>query len=201
MLVSVIIPCKNEPYLNRLISEIDNCLAYSHEILVQTEPGLAKAVMCGAKRAKGDVLVVLDGDGSHNPRTLNKMVSLVATYPVVVGSRYVNGGVSNDSLVRQFLSRLFCRIARATLKLEIEDPMSGFVAIDHRVLNSVHLEPFGYKFALELLVKSNGCFRVLECPITFEARKMGNSKTSAKTGISTMAFILLLWLWKATHKY
>ena len=200
MLVSVIIPCKNEPYLNRLISEIDNCLAYSHEILVQTEPGLAKAVMCEAKRAKGDVLVVLDGDGSHSPRTLNKMVSLVATYPVVVGSRYVNGGVSKDSLVRQFLSRLFCKMARATLKVEIEDSMSGFVAIGRRVLNSVHLEPFGYKFVLELLVKSNGCHKVFECPIVFEARKMGYSKTGVRVGISTIAFILLLWFWKTTHK-
>jgi dolichol-phosphate mannosyltransferase len=201
MLVSVIIPCKNEPYLSKLISEINNCLAYSHEILVQTEPGLAKAVVRGTKRAKGDVLVVLDGDGSHSPRNLNKMINLVATYPVVVGSRYVEGGVSNDSLARQFLSRLFCTIARATLKLEIEDPMSGFVAIDRRVLNRVHLEPFGYKFALELLVKSNGSFRVRECPIIFEARKMGSSKTDVKVGISTLVFILFLWLWKTTHKY
>ena len=201
MLVSVIIPCKNEPYLNRLISEIKDHLAYSHEILVQTEPGLAKAVLCGAKRAKGDILVVLDGDGSHSPRNINRMVNLVATYPVVVGSRYVKGGISNDPHIRQFLSRLFCRVARATLNLEVEDPMSGFVAIDRRVLNTVKLEPFGYKFALELLVKSNGCFRILECPIIFEARKMGYSKTGLKTGISTMALILLLSLWKTTHKY
>jgi dolichol-phosphate mannosyltransferase len=201
MLVSIIIPYKNEPYLNRLISEINNALTCSHEILVQTEPGLANAVICGTKKAKGNILVVLDGDGSHDPRNLNKMVNLVATYPVVVGSRYINGGVTNDSRSRQFLSRLFCRIARIILKLEIYDPMSGFVAIDHRVLKRVHLAPFGYKFALELLVKANGCFRVLECPIIFEARKMGNSKTGIKVGISAIAFILLLRLRKKIHNY
>jgi glycosyltransferase involved in cell wall biosynthesis len=68
MLVSIIIPYKNEPYLNRLISEINNALTCSHEILVQTEPGLANAVICGTKKAKGNILVVLDGDGSHDPR-------------------------------------------------------------------------------------------------------------------------------------
>jgi dolichol-phosphate mannosyltransferase len=201
MLVSVIIPCKKEPYLDRLVSEIHNCLAYSHEILVQTEPGLAKAVLCGVERAKGDVLVVLDGDGSHEPQNLNTMVALVATYPVVVGSRYVNGGISKDSLIRQFLSRIFCRIASATLKLSIKDSMSGFVAIDRRVLTSVRLKPFGYKFVLDLLVKSNGGFKVFEYPIVFEARKMGYSKTGVRVAISTIALILLLWFWKTNHNY
>jgi dolichol-phosphate mannosyltransferase len=185
----------------RLINEINNALTCSHEILVQTEPGLANAVICGTKKAKGNILVVLDGDGAHDPRNLNKMVNLVATYPVVVGSRYINGGVTNDSHFRQFISRLFCRIARLILKLEIEDPMSGFVAIDRRVFKRVHLEPFGYKFLLELLVKANGCFRVLEWPIIFEARKMGNSKTGIKVGISAIAFILLLRLRKKIHNY
>jgi dolichol-phosphate mannosyltransferase len=185
----------------RLINEINNALTCSHEILVQTEPGLANAVICGTKKAKGNILVVLDGDGAHDPRNLNKMVNLVATYPVVVGSRYINGGVTNDSHFRQFISRLFCRIARLILKLEIEDPMSGFVAIDRRVFKRVHLEPFGYKFLLELLVKANGCFRFLEWPIIFEARKMGNSKTGIKVGISAIAFILLLRLRKKIHNY
>jgi dolichol-phosphate mannosyltransferase len=185
----------------RLINEINNALTCSHEILVQTEPGLANAVICGTKKAKGNILVVLDRDGAHDPRNLNKMVNLVATYPVVVGSRYINGGVTNDSHFRQFISRLFCRIARLILKLEIEDPMSGFVAIDRRVFKRVHLEPFGYKFLLELLVKANGCFRVLEWPIIFEARKMGNSKTGIKVGISAIAFILLLRLRKKIHNY
>jgi len=146
MLVSVIIPNKNEPYLNRLINEINNALTCAHEILVQSEPGLANAVICGTKKAKGHILVVLDGDGSHDPRNLNKMVNLVATYPVVVGSRYINGGITNDSHFRQFISRLFCRIARLVLKLKIEDPMSGFVAIDRRVFKRVQLEPISINF-------------------------------------------------------
>jgi dolichol-phosphate mannosyltransferase len=169
--------------------------------LFKTEPGLANAVICGTKKAKGQIPVVLDGDGSHDPRNLTKMVNLVATYPVVVWSRYINGGVTNDSHIHQFTSRLFCRIARLVLKLEIEDAMSGFVAIDHRVFKRIQLEPFGYKFLLELLVKANGCFRVLEWSIIFEARKMGNSKTGIKVGISTIAFILLLRLRKAIHNY
>jgi len=199
VLVSIIIPCKNEPYLNRLVSEIAKCLTYSHEILVQTEPGLANAVMCGIKNSKGEILVVIDGDGSHKPQNLNTMVSLVSTYPIVVGSRYANGGISKDYPLRQFLSKLFCKITRAILKLKIEDPMSGFVAIHRQVFNSVYLHPFGYKFLLELLVKSKGRYRIFEYPIVFEKRKRGCSKTGVRVGMSTIAFIMILLFWKIIH--
>ena len=200
MLVSVIIPCKNEPYLNCLVSAIHNYLVYPHEVLVQTEPGLSSAVLHGVKKSKGNIIVVLDADGSHNPQSLNKMVDLVQTYPVVIGSRYVNGGASNDSFSRQFLSRLFCIVARAGLQLKIKDPMSGFVAVERRVFDPARLRSSGYKFALELIVKSNGGFKIFEYPIVFEKRKMGASKTGVKEGIETMFLILMLSLRKITHK-
>lgn len=93
MMISVVIPCKNEPYLRILVDLIHSSLVYPHEILVQTEPGLALAVLCGVRRAKGNVIVVLDADGSHNPQNLTKMIDLVQTYPIIIGSRYVEGGV------------------------------------------------------------------------------------------------------------
>ena len=144
--------------------------------------------------------MVLDADGSHNPRSLNNMVDLVRTYPVVVGSRYVDGGASNDSIARQFLSRSFCKVARAGLNLEIKDPMSGFVAVERRVFNTVKLKSSGYKFALELIVKSNGRFKIFEHPIVFERRKMGASKTGVKEGIETILFVLMLCLMKISHE-
>ena len=199
-LISVIIPCKNEPYLNQLINEINNYLTYPHEILVQTEPGLTPAVLCGVKKSKGNIVVVMDADGSHNPQSLNKMVDLARTYPVVVGSRYVRGGASKDSLVRQVLSRLFCKVARAGLRLEIKDPMSGFVAVERRVFDKVRLKSSGYKFALELIVKSNERFKIFEYPIIFERRKMGASKTGVKEGIETIFLVLMLCFRKISHE-
>ena len=200
MLVSVIIPCKNEPYINCLVNAINDCLVFPHEVLVQTEPGLSSAVLCGVKKSKGNIIVVLDADGSHNPRSLNNMVNLVRTYPIVVGSRYVNGGASNDSVARQFLSRLFCKVARTGLKLKIQDPMSGFVAVERQVFDTIILESSGYKFALELIVKSNGRFKIFEYPVVFEKRKMGASKTGVREGIGTMLFVLTLCLKKISHR-
>ena len=200
-MISVILPCKDEPYLERLIGSIHDSVLCDHEILVQTEHGLGSAVMCGVRRAKGDVIAVLDADGSHNPQYLSKMVNLVQAYPIIVGSRYIQGGNSRDPIVRRCLSHVFRTTARVLLKPEIKDPLSGFVVAKRQVFTAVNMQPIGYKFALELLVKSNGSFRILEYPIVFEKRKMGKSKTGFKEGIRTIALIFLLWIWKTKHKH
>lgn len=199
MMISVVIPAKDEPYLSYLVDFLDNVIDYPHEILVQNEPGLASAVLHGIKKAKGEIIAILDADGSHNPKDLNKMVRLLENYQVIIGSRYVKGGNSKDFFRRRFLSLAFCRIAQVLLGLNISDPMSGFVVAKRRVFESVKLRPIGYKFLLELLVKSNGSFRISEYPITFEKRKMGSSKTGPFEAIRTSLFILLLFFWKTSH--
>jgi hypothetical protein len=82
------------------------------------------------------------------------------------------------------------------LNIEIQDPMSGFIVAKRKVFETISIHTIGYKFALELLVRNNGSFRVLEFPIVFEKRKMGTSKTGFTEGIRTIAFIFLLWFWK-----
>lgn len=198
-MISVVIPSKDEPYLRFLVDSIHKAVAHPHEILVQNELGLASAVLHGIKKAKGEIIAVLDADGSHDPKDLNKMVDLVEDYQLVVGSRYIEGGKSKDFLTRRFLSLAFCRIARAFLNLKIKDPMSGFVVAKRQVFENIALHPVGYKFLLELLVKSNGNFSISEYPIIFERRKMGNSKTGVIEGIRTIGLIILLFLWKASN--
>jgi hypothetical protein len=51
MIASVIIPVKNEPYLSTLLSQLEG-----YEVLVQREPGLANAVLCGVKRSHGEAI-------------------------------------------------------------------------------------------------------------------------------------------------
>ena len=198
-MISIVIPSKDEPYLRYLIDDIHGIVAYPHEILVQSEPGLGSAVLQGIRKSRGNVIAILDADGSHNPRDLNKMLNLMQTCQLVVGSRYIQGGGSRESFFRRFFSLAFCRTARALLSLKINDPMSGFIVAKRQVFETVKLQPIGYKFLLELLVKSKESFKITEYPIIFEKRKMGKSKTGAAEGIRIMELILLLIVWKACH--
>lgn len=198
-MISIVIPSKEEPYLGRLVDSIHRNVSYPHEILIQSEPGLGSAVLQGIRNSKGNVIAILDGDGSHNPQDLSKMLSFLQTYQLVVGSRYIQGGSSKDSFLRRLLSLTFSRTACALLRLKTNDPMSGFVVAKRQVFETVKLRPIGYKFLLELLVKSRESFKISEYPITFEKRKMGKSKTGVAEGVRTVELILLLMCWKASH--
>jgi len=192
MKVSVIIPVKDEPYLPQLVGRIKQM--FPCDIHIQTELGLANAVLCGVKAASGDVVCVLDADGSHNPSYLPAMVQRLSEADIIIGSRYVRGGGTQDYFIRMVLSRLFCKLSRALLRLKVNDNMSGFVVAKREIFEQLHLQPFGYKFVLELLVKGRGKFTVIEHPVVFEKRKMGVSKTGFGQGVKTFMFILKLWI-------
>lgn len=194
-MISVIIPCKNEPYLQRLIGVINTYLSLPHEIHVQREAGLSNAILCGVKRSTGDIVVILDADGSHNPKYIPNMIKMLNFYDIVIGSRYIKNGRTQDYFVRYLISRLFCKVAKALLNLDVNDNMSGFIVTKRNVFEQLKLKPFGYKFALEMMVKSKGKFKVGEFPVVFEKRKIGYSKTGLLQGIRTLAFIYKLWLW------
>jgi len=201
-LLSIIIPCKDEPYLPELIRIIDAYVKIPHEIKVQSEPGLANAILCGVKGSIGDVIVVLDGDGSHNPKYIPQMVEMLHNHDIVIGSRYTQGGHNADYFLRHLLSRFYCKLARSLLRLQVSDTMSGFIVARKEVFDRLSLlNNDDYKFGLEIMEKSKDRFRIAECPVVFEERKAGYSKTDAIQGIRTLAFIFKLFMWKIHSEF
>jgi len=202
-MISVIIPCKNEPYLSTLIARIHREVKSPHTIHVQKEEGLSNAVMEGVRKSNGDVIAILDGDGSHNPQYIDLMASLLSRYDVVVGSRYTSAkmrGNSEDSAIKSLISVITCKAVNVLFKLKIKDPMSGFVVMKRRVFDKLRslLKPVGLKFLLEILVKGKS-LKVCEFPIFFEKRKMGVSKNGMLQALRTSAFISMLFAWSRIH--
>ena len=141
--------------------------------------GLSTAVMEGFERASGDLLVVMDADLSHPPEAIPQMVEKIrsGSAQIVVGSRYVRGGkVENWPMHRRLVSKGATLLARGLTK--VKDPMSGFFALERKVIDGVELNPIGYKIGLEILVKGK-YERVEGVPITFADRKAGKSKLGA----------------------
>jgi dolichol-phosphate mannosyltransferase len=196
-MISIILPVKDEPYLPTLLSELQATIKQSYEVLIQTEKGLGYAVKCGIEKAQGEIIVIMDSDGSHPVSPLPVMIEYAKTYDVVIGSRY-KGGLTYDSLSRKIISRVYCKFAQTLFGLYIKDNMSGFIAAKKEVFQKYPIENQGYKFGLELLVKSKKDLRAIEYPIVFSKRQMGKSKASAKEAWHTLVFMLKL---KAKHKY
>ena len=190
-MISIIIPTKPpEPYLETLEQEIHKVLREnSHEILIQTEPGLGYAVQQGVKKSKSDVVVIMDADGSHDPHELPKMLELLKTNDVVLGSRYTKGGINCDSFTRRLTSYVYNNITQVLLGVHIKDAMSGFVVAKKEVFADLNF-PKSYKFMLPLYMNNN--LKVAEHPIQFQKRKKGKSKVSFVQGLRTLMLILKL---------
>ena len=193
-MISIIIPVKNEPYLPSLLGDIKLNVSLPYETRIQTEQGLGNAVLCGVRSSMGDAVAILDADGSHNPKYLTPMVSLLTRSDIVIGSRYVHGGCTEDYFARMLVSRLYCKFAKFLFNLKVNDCMSGYIVAKKTVFSQLTLKPIGYKFGLEMLVKSRGKFKVLEYPVRFEKRKMGLSKTGFGQALKTFTFIIQLRL-------
>ena len=158
----------------------------------KTERGLSSAILTGIKYAKGDAVVVMDGDFSHPPQTIPKMIEELqkSECDIVVASRYVNGGsVKGWPFKRKIISKGATKIARHGLGIKIKDPMSGFFAFKRSIINNIKFDAIGYKILLEILVKARGV-KVKEIPYEFINRKDGSSKLDTSVAVN---YVKSLW--------
>jgi dolichol-phosphate mannosyltransferase len=145
-----------------------------------------------------DILVQMDGDGSHDARDLPKLIHTIQQgADMAVGSRYLHGvRVLNWSLDRLILSVLAGVYVRALLGLTITDPTSGFKAMHRRYLERMNFSWFkaqGYGLQIELVYTAwRGGFRVEELPIIFTERVEGRSKMSFR--IALEAALRVPWI-------
>lgn len=141
------------------------------------ERGLARAVICGLRAARGGLLVSLDADLSHPPEMIPRLLAALEdpSVQMAIGSRFVPGGrVDLHWPLRRRLNSLLGRVLAAPLT-RVRDMMSGFFAVRAADLRLERLRPVGYKIALELIVR-HGWTNVVEVPITFTDRAAGRTK-------------------------
>lgn len=131
-----------------------------------------------------EVIVQMDADGSHRPEDLPAMLDLLADADVVVGSRWVGeGGVRNWPFHRRLLSRGGSLYARLLLRLPYQDITGGYRAFRRSALEGLHLDDVhshGYGFQIDMLLRAHrGGHRIVESPIVFVERQVGESKMTA----------------------
>ena len=149
--------------------------------------GLGRAYVDGFRWALDhgfDRVIQMDADFSHSPDYIPAMLEKANEYDVVVGSRYVPGGGHDEhwEAGRVFLSAWANFYARLILRMKVHDATAGFKCWTSHALEIVQLDRVksnGYVFQVEmayLCQKLN--LRVVEIPIHFEDRRIGQSKMS-----------------------
>lgn len=149
--------------------------------------GLGRAYVGGFRWAleRGyDVLIEMDADGSHQPEQLPRLIAALQDADVVIGARWVRGGEVVDwSKAREALSRGGNFYIRVMLGMPLRDATAGFRAYRAAVLQKLDLDDVaseGYCFQVDLSRRTyREGFRIVEVPITFVERQIGESKMSS----------------------
>ncbi len=165
--------------------------------------GLGTAYIAGfryAIRERYDYVFEMDADFSHDPRYLGELLAAArAGAGLAIGSRYVaGGGTRNWGLGRKILSRGGGLYARTILGIKVKDLTAGYKCFRREVLEALDLDAVrseGYSFQIELTYRTiKAGFRVVELPIVFEDRRVGQSKMSRRIMLEALGVVWRLRL-------
>jgi dolichol-phosphate mannosyltransferase len=185
--------------------EIADALAAEHAFVDvlhrEQKEGLGRAYVAGFQRTLADgaeLVLEMDCDFSHDPGDVPRLIEAAESgADLVLGSRYVPGGSTrNWGLVRRLISRGGSVYTALFFHMGVKDPTGGFKCFRRAVLERLDLEaitPRGYAFQIEMTyrVKQAG-FTVVEIPITFVDREVGQSKMSRSVVLEAIWRVPLL---------
>lgn len=220
--VTVVIPTLNEakniPWvLRRMPSYVDEVVivdgrstdntvgvarAIRGDVVVVDEQrkGKGVALRSGFAAASGDIIVMLDADGSMDPQEIGWFVSpLQHDYDFVKGSRHVTGGGSEDlTRLRRAGNRALTGLANAVLHSNYSDLCYGYIAFRRECLEILQLESDGFEIETELIVRAaKAGLRIAEVPSLELDRISGASNLQTfRDGwrvLSTLARECALW--------
>ncbi len=205
--LSIIIPCYLEEenlriILPRLNRELEK-LGVSYEILVidtmqimdntrdicalnnvsyiNREKGnnYGDAIRTGIKYVRGVNTIIMDADGSHSPEYIIKLFNLKNDYDVVIASRYISGGSTDNSKFLIFLSYLTNISYSIVLNLNYKDISNSFRLYKTYYLKGLKLKCKNFDIVEEILYKIKKNYndaKITEIPYSFKERMFGHTK-------------------------
>jgi glycosyltransferase involved in cell wall biosynthesis len=198
--VTVIIPTRNEArnighVLSTLPADIHEVLlvdgastdgtveaarAVMPDIRVITQRGEGKgdALAAGLAECTGDVVVMLDADGSADGREIPRFVdALVAGADLAKGSRFLDGGGSSDlTHLRRTGNRLLCALVNVLYRTRYSDLCYGYNAGWAASLRTLELDCAGFEVETVLSIRSaKSRLRVTEVASFESPRLFGQS--------------------------
>lgn len=225
LLISVIIPVFNEePTIGDVIDRVEKTIEkmrIPHEILViddcstdnslkilkdkkvkvyrlKRHMGKGYALRLGFEKAKGEIIVTLDSDGSHNPEELPKLLDPILENEAdfVIGSRFLCERNVFSNELNKIGVKLFNFLLRMLTGKITTDSQSGYRVIKSAILKEMSLKSNGYEIESEMLIKALKIgVKTKEISIKFEQRTYGKSKLDPlKDGVKILIAILAAYV-------
>ena len=163
-------------------------------IVTQDKKGFGAAIMSGIKQAKGDIIVVLNADGSMNPKDIPNLVDKISEgYDMVMASRYLPGGGSEEDTFTHFIgNKMFTFLCNMLYKVNVSDVLYFFLAARKEIFEKVTTNCLHAGYCVELPIKARKAgFKIGEIPSFEKKRTAGEAKVHTfSTGFKILMTLL-----------
>jgi glycosyltransferase involved in cell wall biosynthesis len=198
--ISVVIPTKNEaqniswvleripPWIDEVVlvdgqstdGTIEAARRVRSDIVVveQRSRGKGLALQAGFAAATGDIIVMLDADGSMHPAEMGRYIALLASgFDFVKGSRFMAGASSVDiTWLRRIGNNALLYLTNAIYGTRFTDLCYGYCAFRREFLDRLALTAVGFEIESQLVVRASiNALRITEVPSLELPRRHGQS--------------------------
>ncbi len=145
----------------------------------ETGNNYGDAIRTGIKYARGECTIFMDADGSHSPEFVHKLYGYKDEYDVVIASRYIMGGSTDNSRLLILMSYITNITYSKILNLPYHDISNSFKLYKTCYLKELPLKCKNFDIVEEILYKIKKNHReitVLEIPFSFKERMFGHTK-------------------------
>ena len=187
-----------------IVRELKKTYSNLHLVVRDKKNGLGKAYIFGFKWALErdfEAIAQMDADMSHHPKEIEQMKKLLKNYDLSIGSRYIDGvSVVKWPIRRLILSYGANLYSRIITGMPLRDATGGFKVWKRKVLESIDLDNVkssGYSFQIEMNFRAwiKG-FKLVEHPIIFIDRTIGQSKMSRKIMFEAIWMVWRSRIWR-----
>jgi glycosyltransferase involved in cell wall biosynthesis len=148
------------------------------KVVPQEGFGKGSALRTGFLAATGDIIVMMDADGSMAPQEIGHYLHFLTNgYDFVKGSRFIAGGGSLDiTAFRRLGNRFLLAVFNSLYGGDLTDLCYGFCAFHRRYLEVLALSSTGFEIEAEMVVRAmQAGLRIAEVPSLELPRRAGRS--------------------------
>jgi glycosyltransferase involved in cell wall biosynthesis len=178
----------------RLLTEFQKSRPQIRLIKFARNYGKMDALAAGFKRARGDMVVTMDGDLQNDPRDIPRLLERIGPYDLVIGHRVRR----NDNWFRRLQSRAANRIRNAVIRDGVADSGCGLQAFRREPLQGMRFFRGLHRF-LPALFKMEG-YKVAEIPVNHRPRHAGRAKYGIRNRVIRAFDDMMAVRWIRSHR-